>query len=98
LGVDGYRADAVRHLIENDQYHNEPLSKDAKDVDPNVMYAAYEHTETGDQSGSYEIVRRWRKFLDKYAYENNRDYILLVTEVDIIENKIEFRFFLIVGI
>ncbi len=93
LGVDGFRADAVRHLMENDQYHDEPLSKDGKDADPNVMYAAYNHTETADQSGSYELVRRWRKFLDKYAYENNRDYILLITEVDIIENKIEFSFF-----
>jgi hypothetical protein len=91
LGVDGFRADAVRHIIENDQYHNEPLAKNVKgaNADPNVMYSAYKHTETGDQPGSYEIVRRWRKFLDKYAYENNRDYILLVTEVNIIKNQIK---------
>jgi glycosidase len=82
LGVDGFRVDAVRHLIENDQYRDEPLSQDVKDVDPNVMYIAYNHTETADQSGSYELIRRWRKFFDQYAYENHRDYILLVTEVD----------------
>ena len=88
LGIDGFRADAVRHLMENDQYRDEPLDKEVKGADPNVMYAAYEHTETADQPGSYKIVRRWRNFLDKYAYENNRDYIILVTEVDMIENKI----------
>jgi len=88
LGVDGFRADAVRHLIENDQYRDETLSKDMKGADPNVMYIAYDHTETGDQPGSYKLVRRWRKFLDNYANENNRDYILLVTEVDLIKKNI----------
>lgn len=81
LGVDGFRADAVRHLIENDQFKDEPLSDNAKDDDPNVMYTAYEHTETADQTGSYDLVRRWRAFLDRYAQENNRDYLLLITEV-----------------
>jgi alpha-glucosidase len=88
LGVDGFRADAVRHLFENDRFHDEPLNKEVKGVDPNIMYDAYEHTETGDQPGSYEMVRQWRKFLDKYAHENNRDYIVLITEVDMIKNKI----------
>lgn len=89
LGIDGFRVDAVRHLIENDQYHDEPLDQDMKDVDPNVMYVAYKHTETGDQPGSYDLVRQWRKFLDIYTYENNRDYLLLVTEVNINEYKNE---------
>ncbi|CAF1091752.1 unnamed protein product [Adineta steineri] len=80
MGVDGFRADAVRHLIENDQFRDEPLSKNAKDSDAEVMYDAYEHTETADQSGSYVLVRRWRKFFDEYSYENNRDYIFLATE------------------
>lgn len=88
LGVDGFRADAVRHFFENDQYRDEELDKELKGVDTNVMYVAYKHTETGDQTGSYELVRRWRKFLDIYAYENNRDYILLITEVNRIKNRI----------
>jgi alpha-glucosidase len=88
LGVDGFRADAVRHLIENDQFHDEPLRKDMKDIDANVMYDAYDHTESADQPGSYAIVRRWRKFFDNYAHENNRDYIVLVTEVNKIKTKI----------
>lgn len=80
LGVDGFRGDAVRHLIENDRYHDEPRSKDANDDDADVMYTAYEHTETADQPGSYDLVRRWRTFLDRYAYDNHRDYLLLITE------------------
>lgn len=87
LGIDGFRVDAVRHLIENEQYRDEPLRKDAKDLDSNVPYFAYDHTESADQAGSYQLVRRWRKFFDRYAYENNRDYILLITEVSIIENE-----------
>ena len=88
LGVDGFRADAVRHRIENDQFKDEPLCDDAKDDDPNVMYTAYEHTETADQTGSYDLVRRWRAFLDRYAYENNRDYLLLITEVGTFRSNI----------
>jgi alpha-glucosidase len=82
LGIDGFRADAVRHLIENDRFHDEPLSKGTQNTDLNVMYDAYDHVESADQPGSYELVRRWRKFFDQYAYDNNRDYILLVTEVE----------------
>ncbi|CAF4036221.1 unnamed protein product [Rotaria sordida] len=93
LGIDGFRVDAVRHLIENDQYHDEPLSKDAKDMDPNIMYVAYDHTESADQSGSYELVQRWRKFLDKYAYENNRNYIVLITEAYTVDIKKVMRYF-----
>ncbi|CAF4544404.1 unnamed protein product [Rotaria sp. Silwood2] len=88
LGIDGFRADAVRHLIENDQYHDEPLREDTKDIDPNVIYA-----ESADQPGSYELVRRWRKFLGKYVYENNRDYIVLVTEAYIRDVKTVIRYF-----
>ncbi|CAF1248492.1 unnamed protein product [Rotaria sordida] len=93
MGIDGFRVDAVRHLIENDQYHDEPLSKDAKDMDPNIMYVAYDHTESADQSGSYELVQRWRKFLDKYAYENNRNYIVLITEAYTVDIKKVMRYF-----
>ncbi|CAF1444558.1 unnamed protein product [Adineta ricciae] len=80
LGVDGFRADAVRHLIENDDFRDEPLSKKAKDIDPNIFYDAYEHTETADQPESYALVRQWRRFLDNYSYDNCRDYLLFVTE------------------
>ncbi|CAF0986512.1 unnamed protein product [Rotaria sp. Silwood1] len=93
LGIDGFRADAVRHLIENEQYNDEPLCKDAKDMDPNIMYAAYDHIESADQPGSYELVRRWRKFFDEYAYENNRDYIVLVTEAYIRDVKTVMQYF-----
>lgn len=93
LGVDGFRADAVRHLIENDGFYDESLSKQAKDLDCNVMYDAYEHTETTDQEGSYALVRQWRKFLDDYAYDNHRDYILLITEVERQEENFNFCFF-----
>lgn len=81
LGIDGFRIDAVRHLIEDDRYRDEPRDPSAPDADPEVMYHAYKHTETADQEGSYALVRHWRKFLDDYTRENNRDYILLVTEV-----------------
>lgn len=84
LGVDGFRIDAVRHLFENERFRDEPRNPLAPDADPQTSYEAYEHTETADQEESYELIRHWRKFLDNYTKENNRDYILLVTEVIIL--------------
>ena len=57
--------DAVRHLFENDRFLDESLSKENKDADPEVDYDAYEHTETGDRPGSYELVRHWRRLLER---------------------------------
>ena len=81
MGVDGFRVDAPRHLLENNRFRDEGLSKEAKGADPEVDYDAYLHTETADQPGSYELIRHWRQLLDDYSRENNRDYLVLLAEV-----------------
>ncbi|CAF1312568.1 unnamed protein product [Adineta steineri] len=80
LGVDGFRADATKHLIENDQFKDEPLKENDQHDDLQVEYEAYEHTETSNQPDTYKIITRWRRFLDEYITNNKRDYIILITE------------------
>lgn len=78
LGVDGFRVDAACHLVESNQFTNEPLRDPDKEP---IFYDDYHHTETADQPESYQLIRRWRHFFDHYSMKHHRDYILFVTEV-----------------
>ncbi len=82
LGVDGFRADATRHLVENDQFYDEKVKDNIEKMDLQVEYDAYEHTETANHPKNDQIIIRWRRFLDEYIKINKRDYIILITEVN----------------
>lgn len=72
-GIDGFRIDAVPHLFEGNMALNESLFA------PNLnasLHASYNHTLTKDQPQTYELVQSWRKFVDKYAEQNQRDEIV----------------------
>ncbi|KAL4641195.1 neutral and basic amino acid transport protein rBAT [Arapaima gigas] len=78
-GVDGFRMDAVKHLLEAPHLRNEPQ------VDPNqppetvdTEFELY-HDYTTSQPGLHDIIRGWRVEMDKYSREPGR-YRFLVTE------------------
>ncbi|XP_043260143.1 maltase 1-like [Colletes gigas] len=78
FGVDGFRIDAVPHLIEDKQKRDEPESgtPGAKPTDFNYL----NHIYTKDQDETYKLVQSWRDFVDKYAEDSSRDEIVLMTE------------------
>ena len=57
------------------------MKEDAENMNLEVEYEVYEHTESGDQPEDFDIVLRWRHFLDDYMTQNQRDSIVLITEV-----------------
>ncbi|XP_041921036.1 neutral and basic amino acid transport protein rBAT isoform X1 [Alosa sapidissima] len=78
-GVDGFRMDAVKHMLEAPHLRNEPQ------VDPlqppeevNTEFELY-HDYTYTQVGLHDILRAWRAELDKYSREPGR-YRFMVTE------------------
>ncbi|XP_043799476.1 maltase 1-like [Apis laboriosa] len=78
-GIDGFRIDAVPHLYEA---ANISLNETPFDEKLNLsLHASFNHTLTKDQPETYELVSEWRQFVDTYAKNNNRDEIVLLTEV-----------------
>lgn len=76
--LDGFRIDAVPHIIEGDISKDEPTVKvpGAKPTD----HVSFNHTLTKDQPGTYDIIQSWRVHVDNYAQLKNRSEILLMTE------------------
>ncbi|XP_076656311.1 alpha glucosidase 2 [Halictus rubicundus] len=76
-GLDGFRIDAVPHIIEGDISLNEPLKSPGADP---TLHASYIHNVTKDQPGTYDIIKSWRTHVDDYARTHNRSEIVLMTE------------------
>lgn len=73
-GIDGFRIDAIPHLYEaaNISLNETPFGENLN----LSLHASFNHTLTKDQPETYEIVSEWRKFVDTYAKDNNRDEIV----------------------
>lgn len=77
-GLDGFRIDAVPHIIEGDISEDEPwLNVPGANHNDHVFF---NHTLTKDQPGTYDIIKSWRDHVDDYAQQKNRSEILLMTE------------------
>ena len=64
-GVDGFRVDAVQHLLEDSQLRDEP-PVNASDKKPSPTYDSLVHVYTKNVAGIHSITRRWRKVVDEY--------------------------------
>ncbi|XP_046415384.1 alpha-glucosidase-like [Neodiprion fabricii] len=78
LGVDGFRVDAVPHLVEVEDLTDEPLSN-TPGVNPND-YPYLDHIYTKDHELTYQIIKEWKDLLDDYADSTNTDEKVLMTE------------------
>ncbi|XP_066535016.1 amino acid transporter heavy chain SLC3A1 [Hoplias malabaricus] len=78
-GVDGFRMDAVKHILEATHLRNEPQVD--PNQDPNTIDTEFElyHDYTYTQVGLHDILRSWRVDLDEYSREPGR-YRFMVTE------------------
>ena len=77
-GVDGFRIDAINHMMEDSRMLDEP-----KNNVPNVGpddYNSLLHIYTRDQNETYDVLRSWRKLLDDYEKKHKTVSKFLITE------------------
>ncbi|XP_076830310.1 amino acid transporter heavy chain SLC3A1 [Brachyhypopomus gauderio] len=78
-GVDGFRMDAVKHILEAAHLRDEPqVNPDQPPETVNTEFQLY-HDYTYTQVGLHDILRSWRTDLDEYSREPGR-YRFMVTE------------------
>ncbi|XP_014208341.1 alpha-glucosidase-like [Copidosoma floridanum] len=72
-GVDGFRVDAVPHLVEAKELLDEPLTGTTNDSN---SYEYTVHIYTTNQLETYEMVRQWRNVIDEYKNKSPRVLML----------------------
>lgn len=77
-GIDGFRVDAIAHLVEDDQFRDEPRSKN--NVSPDD-YRYHKHVYIRDLQKTYDIVESWKKLADEYSTEHETREILFLMEL-----------------
>ena len=74
-GVDGFRVDAVAHLVEDEKFRDEPTRPDYDPLHPN--YDHLDHIYTKNLGDNHKIVQEWRATLDEYE----DSYRILIGEI-----------------
>jgi alpha-glucosidase len=65
-GVDGFRVDVIHKLIKDDQFRDNP-PPDPDDPHPVRDYFGQQHVWDQDRPEVHEIIRGWRRLLDRYG-------------------------------
>ncbi|XP_078413315.1 amino acid transporter heavy chain SLC3A1 [Cetorhinus maximus] len=78
-GVDGFRMDAVKYLLEAESLRNEPQVNLTQNPNSIISYDELYHDHTATQVGLHDIIRSWQHLLKEFSREANR-YRFLVTE------------------
>ncbi|PSN41543.1 Maltase 1 [Blattella germanica] len=78
-GVDGFRVDAVPHIVEDADFTDEELTNNpgVPPTDYNYLY----HVHTANRPETYEVIKEWRKFMDEEFKEKDNHTRLIMTEV-----------------
>ena len=74
-GVDGFRVDAVPHLVEDSKFRDEPTKDEYDPLRP--QYDHLDHIYTKNLDANHKIVQEWRAVLDKYK----DSYRILIGEI-----------------
>ena len=72
LGVDGFRIDAVAHLLEDPQLRDEPINSNHNPDCDTDCYDYLNHTYTRNYMGIHDVIRGWRQVLDSYSATRKR--------------------------
>ncbi|XP_059215022.1 neutral and basic amino acid transport protein rBAT [Centropristis striata] len=78
-GVDGFRMDAVKHLLEATHLRDEPQVDPKKAPESVTSEWDLHHDYTTSQLGLHDLLREWRAEMDIYSREPGR-YRFMVTE------------------
>nr|XP_018903803.1 PREDICTED: maltase A2-like isoform X1 [Bemisia tabaci] len=73
LGVDGFRVDAIGHLIEDAMLRDNPWKPGMFGVD---SYHAQIHKYSKNQEETYEVSHEWRLLLDEYGASTNKSRVM----------------------
>ena len=67
-GVDGFRVDMISWIIKDDQFRDDPLKQDQPNEESTFVlsYERYDHIYSGNRPERFEILKEFRRFLDKY--------------------------------
>ncbi|XP_075236441.1 maltase 2-like isoform X2 [Lycorma delicatula] len=86
LGVDGFRVDAVNHLVEDKALRDEPY-KEGKYGSEN--YDDLIHLYTRDQNETYDVIYEFRRFLEDYRRNSlDKHDRIMITEAYTDINKL----------
>lgn len=69
-GIDGFNMDTVPYLFEHEEFKDEPLS--GENVDTND-YSYLNHIYTKNQKETFDMIYRFREFLDSYTQYHGGD-------------------------
>lgn len=72
LGVDGFRIDAVVHLLEDPSLPDEPVNPNHSPDCLDGCYDYLNHSYTRSYHGIHDITRGWRRVLDSYSTTRQR--------------------------
>lgn len=78
-GVDGFRMDAVKHILEATHLRDEPQVDPKKPPESITSEWDLYHDYTTSQLGLHDLLREWRAVMDVYSREPGR-YRFMVTE------------------
>ncbi|KAM7408431.1 hypothetical protein PAMA_002248 [Pampus argenteus] len=78
-GVDGFRMDAVKHLLEASHLRDEPQVDPNKPAESVTSEWDLHHDYTTSQLGLHDLLRDWRAEMDIYSREAGK-YRFMVTE------------------
>lgn len=70
-GVDGFRVDAIPHLVEDETFLDEPLISNLM-VNGKPGYRAYDHKYTESLPETFEICRQFRQTVDFYKQKDGQ--------------------------
>jgi glycosidase len=62
-GVDGFRVDAVPHIVEDAEFTDD--ERTYYDGVPPTSYDYLHHVHTANRPETYDIIKEWRAFLDR---------------------------------
>lgn len=89
-GVSGFRVDAVSWLYENQEYKDEPLSRNFNPNDPN-NYDNLDHIYTMDLPETLGIVKDFRKTLDHYTdFVGDEDSVVILESYSPLETLLSY--------
>ncbi|XP_043915977.1 neutral and basic amino acid transport protein rBAT [Protopterus annectens] len=78
-GVDGFRLDAIKFLLEAEHLRDEPQVNSSQKPEDIVNHSELHHDYTTTQLGLHDIVQSWRHFFDQYSREPGK-YRFMVAE------------------
>ncbi|XP_051506922.1 neutral and basic amino acid transport protein rBAT-like isoform X2 [Myxocyprinus asiaticus] len=92
-GVDGFRMNAVKHMLEATHLRNEPQVD--PDQDPSTVDTEFElyHDYTYSQPGLHEILTNWRVEMDTFSREPGRHRLMVIESYDYEEVEKTMRYY-----